>query len=119
MDRKEVVNGVANELHASEASVDAAISQATTLVQSMIAARTTLKLSPVVAASSQAKAMAAIAALSEAREALVACHNELAKDHRRLGFGAYAVGILDKSGDWDSAPPPPAGVTNLDEHRAA
>lgn len=118
MDRKEVVAGVANELHATEASLDAAITQATTLVQSMIGARTMMKLSPVVGATSQAKAMAAIAALSEAREALVACHNELAKDHRRLGLGAYAVGILDKSGDWDSAPPP-AGVTNLDEHRAA
>jgi hypothetical protein len=117
MDRKEVVAGVANELHATEAAVDVAITQATTLVQSMIGARTMMKLSPVVGASSQAKAMAAIAALSEAREALVACHNELAKDHRRLGLGAYAVGILDKSDDWDAGRPP--GVTNLDEHRAA
>jgi hypothetical protein len=118
MDRKEVAHSVANELHATEAALDAAITQATTLVQSMIGARTLLKLSPVVGADSQAKAMAAIAALSEAREALVACHNELAKDHRRLGLGAYAVGILDKTGDWDAGRPP-AGVTNLDEHRAA
>ncbi|KPF79755.1 hypothetical protein IP78_08300 [Brevundimonas sp. AAP58] len=117
MDRKEVVHGVANELHTTEAAVDAAITQATTLVQSMIGARTMLKLSPTVGADSQAKAMAAIAALSEAREALVACHHELAKDHRRLGLGAYAVGILDKTGDWDAGRPP--GVTNLDDHRAA
>ncbi|MFN7390214.1 hypothetical protein [Brevundimonas sp.] len=117
MDRKEVVASVANDLHATEAAVDAAITSATTLVQSMIGARTMLKLSPVVGAESQAKAMAAIAALSEARESLVACHNELAKDHRRLGFGAYAVGILDKTGDWDAGRPP--GVSNLDDHRAA
>ncbi|WP_029416218.1 hypothetical protein [Brevundimonas bacteroides] len=118
MDRKEVVNGVADELHATEAAVDAAITQATTLIQSMIGARTILKLSPTVAADSQAKAMTAIAALSEARAALVACHHELAKDHRRLGLGAYAVGILDKTGDWDAGRPP-EGVSNIADRRAA
>lgn len=119
MDRTEVVASVANELHTSEAAIDAAITSTTTLVQSMIGARTMLKLSPVVAAGSQTKAMEAIAALSAAREALVACHAELQKDHRRLGFGAYAVGILDKSGDWDAGRPPPEGISNLDDHRAA
>jgi hypothetical protein len=26
----------------------------------------------------------------------VASHEELAKDHRRMGWGTYAVGVLDK-----------------------
>lgn len=96
MDKAAVIASVAGDLNATEESVDAAIARATTLVQSMIGARTTLSLSPVTGAESQAKAMEAIAALSAARAAIVACHTELAKDHRRLGWGPYALGVLDK-----------------------
>lgn len=117
MDRKEVVASVAGELAASERAIDAAITSTTTLVQSMIGARAMLNLSPVAGAGSQTKAMEAIAALSAARDAIVACHAELQKDHRRLGYGVYAVGILDKPSDWDAGRPP--AVTNLDDHRAA
>lgn len=118
MERTEVVASVAGDLHASEKAIDAAITSATTLVQSMIGARSILSLSPVAGAGSQTKAMEAIAALSAAREAMVACHAELQKDHRRMGFGAYAVGILDKPGDWDTTRPP-EGVSNIRDHRAA
>lgn len=118
MERTEVVANVAGDLHATEAAIDAAITSATTLVQSMIGARTMLKLSPVVGAGSQSKAMEAIAALSTAREAIVSCHAELQRDHRRLGYGAYAVGFLDKTGDWEAGSPP-SGVSNLDDRRAA
>ncbi len=96
MDKAEVIASVAGDLNATEQSVDAAIAHATTLVQAMIGARTALSLSPVAGAESQAKAMEAIAALSAARQAVVACHEELAKDHRRLGWGTYAIGVLDK-----------------------
>ncbi len=106
MDRTEVVASVASDLHASERAIDAAITSTTTLVQSMIGARALLSLSPVAASGSQTKAMEAIAALASAREAIVACHAELQRDHRRMGFGAYAVGILDKPGDWDNGRPP-------------
>lgn len=99
MTRTEVVASVAGDLHASEQALDLAITRATTLVQSMIGARAQLNLSPVAAADSQAKALEAIAALSAAREAMVACHHELAKDHRRLGFGVYADGWGDKGQD--------------------
>ena len=95
MTRTEVVASVAGDLHASEQALDLAITRATTLVQAMIGARAELGLSPVVGASAQAKALEAVAGLSAAREALVACHEELAKDHRRLGYGVYAEG-LDK-----------------------
>jgi hypothetical protein len=72
----------------------------------MIGARTALNLSPVSGAGSQARAMEAIAALASARESLVACHEELAKDHRRLGYGVYAVGHMNKP---DGATPPTTG----------
>ena len=90
MDKAQVIASVAGELNATEHSVDAAIAHATTLVQSMIGSRAAMNLSPVVGADAQAKALEAIAALGVARQAMVACHDELAKDHRRLGFGVYA-----------------------------
>jgi len=62
MDRTEVIAGVAADLHATEHAIDAAIAQATTLVQSFISARADLSLSPVAATASQAKAMETIAA---------------------------------------------------------
>ena len=99
MDRTEVIASVADDLYASEHAIDAAITQATTLVQSFIGARAALSLSPVAATGSQAKAMEAIAGLAAARQALVECHNELAKDHRRLGYGVYAGSNLPKGGD--------------------
>ena len=98
MDKTQVIASVAGDLNATEQAVDAAIARATTLVQSMIGARTALNISAVVGSESQAKALETIAALSAARQAVVACHEELAKDHRRLGYGVYAEGHLDKGG---------------------
>lgn len=106
MNKDQVIAGVAGELHATEAALDSAIVQATTLVQSMIGARTDLSLSPVAAAAAQGKAMETIAALSAARESIIACHAELQKDHRRLGWGTYAVGPLDKPWPDETAPGP-------------
>lgn len=96
MTKTEVIASVADDLTATEQAVDAAIARATTLVQSMIGARTALGISPVVGAESQARALEAIAALGAARQATVACHGELAKDHRRMGYGIYAEGGMDK-----------------------
>ena len=96
MERAEVVASVAGERNATERAVDAAIAHATTLIQSMIGARTALSVSPVAGAVAQTKAMDSIAALAAAREAVVACHAELQKDHRRMGWGTYAVGPLNK-----------------------
>ena len=102
MDRTQVITSVAGDLYATEKAVDAAITASTTLVQSMIGARTLLKVSPVAGAVAQAKAIEAIAALSSAREAIVACHAELQKDHRRQGYGVYNAGGLDKPDDWET-----------------
>jgi hypothetical protein len=100
VDRTEVIASVAGDLYATEHAVDEAIARATTLVQAMIGARTALQLSPVSGAESQAKAIEAIAALSTARSAVVACHAELQKDHRKMGWGTYAAGPTAKPDDW-------------------
>jgi len=104
MQRNEVIAAVAGDLHSAEKAIDDAIVQATALVQSMIGARSALNVSAVTGTMSQAKAMEAIAALSAAREAIVASHNELAKDHRRMGYGVYAAGPLSKPDEWDDRP---------------
>ena len=101
MYKAEIVNGVANELYATEQALDAAIAQASGLVQTMIASRAELSISAISGAGAQAKAMEAIAALGQAREAIIATHQELAKDHRRLGWGVYAAGPLDKPDDME------------------
>lgn len=102
MTKTEVIASVAGDLNATEQSVDAAIARATTLVQSMIGGRTALGISPVVGADAQAKVLEAIAALGAARQAVVACHEELAKDHRRMGYGTYAH--ADDKGTGTSVP---------------
>lgn len=109
MTKTEVIASVAGDLNATEQAVDDAIVRATTLVQSMIGARAALTFSPVAGAESQSKALEAIAALGAARQAMVACHEQLAKDHRRLGFGVYADGYGDKG---QNEKPPTTG-----EHR--
>jgi NAD(P)-dependent dehydrogenase (short-subunit alcohol dehydrogenase family) len=107
MTNSEVITSIAGDLNTAEQSLDAAIARTTTLIQTMIGARTALNLTAVSGAASQARAMEAIAAMSAARDALVACHEELAKDHRRHGFGVYAIGILNK--------PAEAALNNTDE----
>ena len=109
MDKAQVIASVAGDLHASEKALDEAITRATTLVQSMIGGRAALNISPVVGADAQAKALEAIAALGAARQAMVTCHEELAKDHRRMGYGVYA-GQDNKTPD--TSRPPTTG-----EHR--
>ncbi|KQY93092.1 MULTISPECIES: hypothetical protein [unclassified Brevundimonas] len=96
MTKTEVIASVAGDLYATEQAIDAAIARATTLVQSMIGGRTALNISPVVGAESQARALEAIAALGVARQAMIACHEELGKDHRRMGYGIYAEEPQDK-----------------------
>lgn len=103
MDKDQVITSVAGDLSATEQAVDAAITRATTLVQSMIGSRAAMNVSPVVGADAQAKALEAIAALGAARQSMVACHQELAKDHRRMGYGIYA-GAEDKYPGGDERP---------------
>jgi len=94
--KTEVITSVAGDLSATEKAVDEAIVRATSLVQAMIGGRAAMNVSPVVGADAQAKALEAIAALGAARQAVVTCHEELAKDHRRMGYGVYAGTGEDK-----------------------
>jgi hypothetical protein len=97
--KTEVIASVADDLYASEQAIDAAITRATALVQSMIGARASLNLSAVVAADAQTKALETIASLGLARQSLVDCHNEMAKEHRRQGWGVFAGPFQGKTGD--------------------
>jgi len=99
MDRTEIVAGVCAELYKTELAVDAAIAQATTMLQTMLSARISADVSPVAFSESQTKAIEALAALSGAREVMVECHNTLLKDHRRMGWGTYSVGPVNKPDD--------------------
>lgn len=101
MDKTQVIAGVASDLYASEKAIDAAIAQATAMLQTMMAARTELDLSAVAFTESQAKAMQTLVALGAARDAIVSCHGELQKDHRRMGWGVFASGPLNKPADGD------------------
>ncbi len=101
MYKAEIVEGVANELYATEKALDAAIAQSSALVQTMIASREPLGVSAIAGAGAQAKAMEAVAALAEARSAIIAAHQELAKDHRRMGWGTYAAGPVEKPDDME------------------
>jgi len=96
MDKAQVVASLAGDLNETELAIDAALVRATALVQGFIGARAALGVSPLAGAPSQAKAAEAIAALSAAREAMSACHAEMSKDHRRMGWGVYAAGFVDK-----------------------
>jgi len=113
MDRSEVVTSISTELYATEQSVDAAIAHAAAMVQAMISGRTALSVSPVAGSASQAKALATLAALSTAREAIVECHAEMQKDHRRMGWGVYAAGPADKPLEWDDTPMSPKKSAHL------
>lgn len=96
MDRNQVIASVAGDLHATEAAIDEAIVRATAMVQGVIGARAPMNVSALAFAASQTKMMETLAVLSSAREAIVATHEELAKDHRRMGWGVYAAGTMDK-----------------------
>ncbi len=109
MEKSEIIAGVAKDLYATEQAVDEAIAKAAALVQSMIDGRIAGGASPVAFAASQSKVIDVLASLGEARDAVVAAHQEMAKDHRRMGWGVYAAGPLDKPDDTQS----PTGVAPL------
>lgn len=104
MGHAETVAAVAAELYATEKAVDDAIVHATALIQSMIAGRAELSLSPVAGSESQAKVMETLMALQAARTGIVASHAEMQKDHRRMGWGTYAAGPIGKPAEWDDRP---------------
>lgn len=100
MEKVFVCQRVANKLYTTEAAIDAAITEAAEMIGQIIQARKDLGVSTVFADQAQAKVMASMAALTEARTAMVEAHAELNEAQLRLGVRTRS--------DWSK---PPTGVT--------
>lgn len=86
MEKVFVAQRVAKQLFATEGAVDAAMVEASELMNEMLKARKDVNASLVFADDAQVKLMTALKALSEARSAMVAVHGELDEARLRLGI---------------------------------
>ncbi|MBJ7409527.1 MAG: hypothetical protein JHD15_04070 [Phenylobacterium sp.] len=93
MEKAFVAQRVASKLFSTEAAVDGALIEATELMGEMLKARQDVKTSLVFADDVQVKMMEAMKALSEARSAMVAVHNELNEAKLRLGIRTKMSGM--------------------------
>jgi len=96
VDKVFVAKRVAVKLRVAEHSIDDALVDATNVVAEILRARKEMGLAANVGDVAVAKVAAAIAALSEARTAMVAGHAELAEVQSRLGIRTRMGGIEDK-----------------------
>jgi hypothetical protein len=85
MEKAFVVQKVATKLFATERSVDAAMTDASELMALLMQSRRDVNASAVIGDEAAVKLAEAISAISIARSAVVACHNELADVKLRLG----------------------------------
>lgn len=85
MDKVFVVKGVATKLWASEDAVDTAIESVASLMGGLVEARRQIGAAAGVTNATNAKLVAAMNALNEARSALVDAHEELAEVKLRIG----------------------------------
>lgn len=86
MEKAFVAQRVAKKLFVTEAAVDGALAEASEFMSEMLKARKDVNTSLVFADTAQIKMVEAIRALSEARTAMVAVHNELNEAKLRLGI---------------------------------
>ena len=86
VDKVVVARRVATKLRATERAVDAALAEATELMGDIIRGRLDLNVSAGATDPSMAKISAAIAALSNARTAMVDAHGELDELRLRVGI---------------------------------
>lgn len=86
MEKVLVARRVATKLRGTEAAVDAALTEATELMGDIIRGRQELMVSAIATDPSMAKISAAIAALSEARTAMVEAHGALDELRLRIGI---------------------------------
>ena len=96
MDKALIAQTVANKLWATEDAVDKAIVQASQLMGGILEARQELRVSAVVGDDAVSKVAAAVAALAEARKAVVEAHNELAEVKLRVGIRTKLLGVVGK-----------------------
>ncbi|THD66194.1 hypothetical protein [Phenylobacterium sp.] len=92
MEKAFVAQRVAKKLFVTEAAVDGALSEAAELMSEVLMARKEVNTSMVFADDVQVKLMDAMKALSEARTAMVAVHNELNEAKLRLGVRTQMAG---------------------------
>jgi hypothetical protein len=97
MEKAFVAQKVATKLFATESAVDQAMTEAAELLSTMLTAKSDLHLSTVVGDDAAANLVKAIAALGEARTAMVAVHNELNDVKLRIGIRAKMAGFADKA----------------------
>jgi hypothetical protein len=103
MEKVFVVKRVANKLHGTEAAIDAAMVQAADLMADMVQARKDLRVSATVGSAATDKIMAALAALAEARTAMIEAHSELDQTRLRLGVRTKMMGWDPKEGSLETA----------------
>lgn len=96
MEKVFVAQQVAKKLMSTEGSLDAAITEATELLTQMLQSQRDLNLSPVATQAVSAKMMETLAALGQARSAIVGCHNELNELRLRMGVRTRMAGVQDK-----------------------
>jgi hypothetical protein len=92
VDKAFVIQGVANKLWATESAMDTAIGEASKLMGGIMDARRELNCSYFVTDASTTKVAEAIAAMSQARHALIEAHSALAEAKLRLGVRTKLVG---------------------------
>jgi hypothetical protein len=109
VDKVFVAKRVATKLRATEASLDAAMVEATELMSDMIRGRIETNVSAVATDATMAKVAQAIAALSEARTAMVEAHAAADELRLRLGIRTRLGGTENKADD------APEQVTGLRE----
>lgn len=103
MEKAFVAQRVAKKLFVTEAAVDGALAEASELMSEMLKARKDVNTSLVFADDAQIKMVEAIKALSEARTAMVAVHNELNEAKLRLGIRTKM--------DWQEKPAQASALT--------
>ena len=105
MERALVVQRAANKLFTAEASIDKAMADAAMLMMELQTVRQDLNISAVFADEATAKLVQSLAALAEARSAMVACHHEMGEAKLRLGVRTKLAGTGDKPPQNQSAHP--------------
>lgn len=92
--RNEIATAVAQSLHETERAIDSALSQVAEFVGIMPAARQDARFAAEVGQDALGNAVAAMAALTEARRAMIAAHASLADVQSQFRLQPQAFGNL-------------------------
>ena len=96
MDKMLTAQGVANRLFATEVAIDKAMVEASQLMAEMLTARQDLRVGATVGAEAATDVAAALAAMAQARSAMVKAHAELVDAKLRVGIRSKMIGEWPK-----------------------